>query len=215
MALRIRRYLSAPSEPIMKLARHWLGPLARSGRAAEGSEPSDLGPRLRPWRYWGSNLRFDTAGGSPDRGACTHGCADAASNAEICAGREGAWCGLGGGRLSPPHLGQCLRAWAVVFEPSGRDAGRLGGAGSREVVDESKPGKNRGGLDMPAPAVPPLGQGAEERVSEAVGKFAGRRAGRGRRARHSVEAAAWRSRAGGGLDGPLRPVPPHRRAEVC
>jgi hypothetical protein len=94
-----------PSEPIMELARHWLGPLARSGRAAEGSDPFNLGPGLRSWRYWGSNLRSDTCCGSSDRGACTHGCADAASHAEICAGREGAWRGLSGGRLSLPHFG--------------------------------------------------------------------------------------------------------------
>ena len=137
---------------------HWPGPLARSGRTAEGSDPFNLGPRLRSWRHWGSNVRFDTACGSPDRGACTNGCADAASHAEICTGRENARCGLSGGRPSPPHLGQCFVDWAVVFESSGRDAGRLAGAGSREVVDELKPGKNRCGLDVPAPAVPPLGQ---------------------------------------------------------
>jgi len=102
------------------------GPLARSGCGAEGSDPFNLGPRLRSWRHGGSNLRLDTACGSPGRGACTHGFADAASHAGICAGREGTWRRLSGGRLSPPHLGQCLRARAVVFEPSGRDAGRWG-----------------------------------------------------------------------------------------
>ena len=86
------------------------GPLARSGRATQGSDLFDLGCGPRSWRHRGCDRRPEACFRRPDREAFADGCADAASNAAIGT-RRGARHRLGSGRPAcPPVLGQCLRA---------------------------------------------------------------------------------------------------------
>jgi len=118
--------------------------------------------------------------------------------------------GLGVGwmcQLRPFHRSaKCLdpgRASADCHTERSRRARYAAEAAARRRV--------RGGLDGPALAVPPLGQGGD-RVSRAIEGKADRHAPRSRRARHTGEAAARRS--GGGVAWMVQSLPFHRSARV-